>query len=56
MDKIKFRAIGFFSEAGTLEFSSLLIFSFKAQSIYTQKMWQKVILIKNCDDKNAKLK
>jgi hypothetical protein len=56
MDQLKFCAIGFFNEAGTLKSSSLLIFLFKAQSIYTQKMWQKVILIKNCDKSNAKLK
>ncbi len=56
MDKIKFHAIGFFNEAGTVESSSILIYSFQAQSIYTQKMLQKVRLIKNCDKSNAKLK
>ncbi len=31
-----FRAIGFFNEADTLESSSMLIYSFQEQSIYTQ--------------------
>ncbi len=33
---LHFRAIGFFNEADTLESSSILIYSFQEQSIYTQ--------------------
>jgi hypothetical protein len=32
-----FRAIGFFDEADTLESSSILIYLFREQSMYTQK-------------------
>jgi len=31
--------MGFFNEADTLESSSILIYSFQEQSIYTQKVW-----------------
>jgi hypothetical protein len=34
---VKFHVIGFFNEADTLEFSSILTYYFKEQSIYTQK-------------------
>jgi len=35
-----FRAIGFFNEADTLESSSILIYFFNKQSIYTPKLAQ----------------
>ncbi len=37
-----FRAIGFFSEADTLESSSILIYVVQEQSIYTQKSGEKL--------------
>ncbi len=40
-----FHAIGFFNEANTLESTSILIYSFQEQSIYTQKMWHEAIKI-----------
>jgi hypothetical protein len=42
-----FRAIGFYNEADTLEFSSILIYSTSEQSIYTQNGWHKAALIKH---------
>jgi hypothetical protein len=40
LNKIYFRAIGFFNVADTLEFSSLLIYYFKEQSMFAQKFVQ----------------
>jgi hypothetical protein len=37
----KFRAIGFFNEVGTLEFSSILIYSELQTGLYTQWVWLK---------------
>jgi hypothetical protein len=43
---IRFRAIGFYNEADTLESSSILIYSQFSQSLYTWKDWQDAELIK----------
>ncbi len=45
-----FGAIGFFNEAETHEYSSILIYSLQGQGIYTQKRWPKAILIKMGDN------
>ncbi len=45
-----FVQLGFFNEADTLESSLILLYSFQEQSIYTQKRWQKAILIKMGDN------
>jgi hypothetical protein len=41
-----FHAIGFFNEADTLESSSMLIYSFQEQSIYTQMICHEATYIK----------
>jgi hypothetical protein len=42
---IKFHAIGFFSEADTPEFSSILIYKNTEQSICTEMRWHDAMLI-----------
>ncbi len=48
-----FPAIGFFNEADTLESSSILIYSFQEQSIYTQKGRHEAVPIKIGDIKKG---
>ena len=48
--------LGFFNEADTLESSSILIYLFQAQSIYTRKGWHKAILIKISRHQKGQLK
>jgi len=43
---ILFRAIGFFSKAGTLESTSILIYLALKTGFYTQMFWQEATLIK----------
>jgi hypothetical protein len=42
----KFRAIGFFNEADTLESSSILIYSELQTGLYTQWCWLEAVSIK----------
>jgi hypothetical protein len=44
-EKTNFRAIRFFNEADTLESRSILIYSFQEQSIFTEKVRHKAVLI-----------